>query len=213
MALKALTSIGGDAASITAAIRYAVDHGAKIINLSLGVEAPVPHPLLVKAVNYAESKGVLLVVAAGNGDANTGFGFSIDERPVFPASLSNSNIVSVASFDEQDELSVYSNFGPQSVHVVAPGGGAGGQLVSATLANPEGKLFAEMAGTSMAAPVTAGVAAQVWSKSPQLTPEEVRKILMTTGKEILSLKNSTASGRHLNALAAVSAAAVKNVLF
>src|SRR5262249_18824833 len=119
--VKAMTPAGGDIGTIAAAIRYAVDRHANIINMSLGAATPKPHPALVSAMDYAKSKGVLVVVAAGNGD-DKGIGYSIDPSPVFPASLNSDNMISVAASAEGEELSKYSNFGVKTVHVVAPGG-------------------------------------------------------------------------------------------
>lgn len=212
--IKALTSVGGDVGSIAAAIRYAVDRGAKIINMSLGTSAPIAHPALASAVDYAESKGVLIVAAAGNGDPSTGLGYSIDDIPSFPASLPNDNILSVASFDSANALSVYSNFGKISVDVVAPGGLAPTDpMISAAFENPRGGLFVGMTGTSMAAPVVSGIAAQVWSLAPNLSVAQVKEIMMQAGPEVPELKPVTVSGRHLNAHGAVELAMQHAVLF
>lgn len=212
--IKALSEVGGDIGTIAAAIRYAVDRGARIINMSLGGSMPIPHPALVSAVDYAESKGVLLVASAGNGDAATGLGFSIDENPTYPASLKNSNMVAVASFDAENVLSTYSNFGKESVHVVAPGGLAPDDpMISAAFENPKDALFIGMIGTSMASPVVSGIAADVWSKNPSLSVDEVKKILIESGTEFPELEPVTISGRHINALKAVEAASSHLVLF
>ncbi|MBX3023238.1 MAG: S8 family serine peptidase [Bdellovibrionales bacterium] len=212
--LKALTSIGGDIATISAAIRYATDRGAKIINMSLGAAAPMAHPSLIAAVDYAESKGALIVAAAGNGDPSTGLGYSIDDIPTFPAALPNDNIVSVASFDAENVLSTYSNFGKIGVDVVAPGGLAPNDpMISAAYENPKNGLFMGMTGTSMAAPVVAGIAAQVWSLAPHLTAVEVKEILLQAGPAKSELKSVCTSGRHLNAAEAVDLALQKAALY
>lgn len=210
--IKALNSIGGDSATIAGAIRYAADRGAKIINLSLGIEQDQVDPVTLSAVNYAQSKGCLIVAAAGNGDPDTGRGFDIDQRKVFPASIENNNLLTVAAFDKGEALSPYSNFGHHSVGIVAPGGGPNGLMVSAAGENPEGRLFIPMAGTSMAAPVIAGIAAQVWSRSPNLSAPEVKQILMNSGPKLPELENMTITGRHTDALSAVKALEPRNVL-
>lgn len=212
--IKALSSLGGDAGSIAAGIRYAVDHGAKIINLSLGAVAAEAHPALVSAVTYAEEHDVLLVAAAGNGDVATGLGYSIDDVPTYPASLPNANILTVAAFDRDDALSVYSNFGARSVDVVAPGGSRPSELMrSAAYENPKHELYAGMMGTSMATPVVSGIVAQAWAVAPGLSSSVIKQILLTTGPEIAELKGVTVSGRHVDAAAAVENAYSRTVLF
>lgn len=212
--VKAMTSIGGDAGSIAAAIQYATDRGAKIINLSLGTVGAQAHPMIVKAVNYAEEKGVLLVVASGNGDAHTGLGLDIDVTPVFPAALPNENILSVGASSEGEALAPYSNFGAKGVDVVVPGGMAPADpMISTSFETPTNVKFAAMSGTSMASPVVAGIAAQVWAEEPRMTYKEVKQILMDAGPEVADLKSVTVSGRHLNALAALQRSRVSSVLF
>lgn len=214
LAVKALTGIGGDVGTIAAALRYSVDRGAKIVNMSLGAPAPLPHPAIVAAMAYAESKGVLVVASAGNGDPQTGLGFSIDEIPFFPAGLPNANILSVASFDSGNVMSIYSNFGKKNVDVVAPGGDMPADpMYSCAYENPKQGLFEAMSGTSMAAPVVSGIAAQVLSAQPRLTVAELKDLLMKAGDSNPELAEVSGSGRHINAFKAVEAAYARNVLF
>jgi hypothetical protein len=214
LAVKALTGIGGDVGTISAALRYAVDRGAKVVNMSLGAPAPWPHPAIVSAMAYAESKGVLVVISAGNGDAQTGLGFSIDEISVFPASLPNANILSVGSFDAGNVLSPYSNFGKVNVDVIAPGGFMPADpMYSCAYENPRNVPFVGMSGTSMAAPVVAGIAAQVLSLQPRLTISELKDLLIKAGDTKADLVEVSVSGRHINAFRAVEAALARNILF
>ncbi|MGZ3723469.1 MAG: S8 family serine peptidase [Bdellovibrionales bacterium] len=198
--------------TISAAIRYAVDRKANIINLSLGAGGARPHPALISAANYAEQKGALLVVAAGNGD-QTGLGFDIEKIPVWPARLLNENIVTVAAFDSNNVLSPYSNFGAVSVDVVAPGGFTGDPMVSCAYENTQGALLIGLMGTSMAAPVVSGIAADLWSKNPGLNHKEIRELLIASGTSIPQLQPVTVSGKHIDALSALQLAVTKNVLF
>ncbi len=214
LAIKAMTSMGGDAGSIAAAIQYATDRGARVINLSLGSGGQAPHPAIVRAVNYAEQKGALLVVAAGNGDSQTGLGLDIDESPVFPAALPNENILSVGSSTTTDVLASYSNFGLKGVDVVAPGGQAPvDPMISTAFENPAGAQFVGMSGTSMAAPVVAGIAAQILSFAPEMSPAQVRKVFLESGPEVAELKAVTVSGRHVNAKLALERAQLTNALY
>ena len=202
--VKVLSGLGGDIGTIAAGIRYAVDRGAQIINMSFGSEGTTPHPLLLSAVAYAKSKGVLLFVAAGNGDAQTGLGFDLDQMPVYPASIDSDNLLSVAADDTLDSLSPYSNFGARTVHLVAPGGLMPVEMIfSCALGGQGGSSFVGLTGTSMAAPIATGIAAQVWSQHPGLKYEDVRAVMMASGPAKNELKSVTASGRQLNALDAL----------
>jgi len=102
--------------NIINSIEYAVENGAKIINCSFG-GAPYSQ-FQYDTINYANQNGVLIVAAAGN-DTNDN-----DSYPFYPASYDLPNIISVAATNEQDELSTYSNYGPSTVDVAAPGGHA-----------------------------------------------------------------------------------------
>ena len=214
LSVKALNGLGGDVGSIAAALRYSVDRGAKIVNMSLGGPQPLPHPAIVSAMDYADRKGVLVVVSAGNGDPQTGLGFSIDEIPFYPANLTNENVVTVASFDANNAMSTYSNFGKKNVDVVAPGGAMPNDpMFSCTTENPRNALFAGMSGTSMAAPVVSGIAAQVWSMQPGLSVAQLKEILMTSGEQVAELAPVVGSGRKINSLSALDKANARNVLF
>lgn len=214
LAIKGLSGIGGDVGTISAAVIYAVDRQAKIINLSLGAPAPMAHPAIVRAIAYAASKNVLVVASAGNGDPATGLGFSIDEVPFFPASLPDENLLTVASFDAVNVLSPYSNFGKVGVDVVAPGGNMPQDpMFSCTNENPRNALFVGMSGTSMAAPVVSGIAAQLISMRPRLALKDVKDILMSSGTVKPELASVTGSGRHINALDALALAKERDVLF
>lgn len=199
MPVKALGPRGGDMASIVGGILYAVENGAQILNMSFG-NYGVAHPSLVEALNHAEAKGVLVTAASGNGDPVFGFGLSTDQIPNFPSALPNDNIIAVAASDSQNPLASYSNYGKNTVDIIAPGGMAPDDgLVSAFLENPQEIQFLPMAGTSMASPIVAGVVAQVWAMNPELSALEVKEILMTAGEEDSSLKEYVVSGRALNA--------------
>jgi len=106
----------GFTSNITAGIDYAVNNGAQVINLSLG-ENPgdAPDSAVRTAIQNAKNAGVLAVIAAGN-DSNDN-----DALPVYPASYTLENIISVAATDQSDKLAGFSNYGATSVDVSAPG--------------------------------------------------------------------------------------------
>jgi subtilisin family serine protease len=141
----------------TEALRYAVDNGADIVNCSFGTGAGVPRSAVADfeaAVEYARSRGVLVVVAAGNE------GVDIDASPRWPASLPEDNIISVGASTSQDQRASFSNYGSVGVDLHAPG-----QNIVATL---PGGTYGGMSGTSMASPTVAAAAAILWSARPDL---------------------------------------------
>jgi cell wall-associated protease len=157
---------------IALAIRYAVDNGAKVVNMSFGKSFSPGKKWIDEAVKYAESKGVLLVHAAGNDHKN------IDSTDNFPNALllgSNkkaSNWITVgasASGDSKPEnvTAYFSNYGKDQVDVFAPGAD-----IYATF--PGGNAYRSLDGTSMASPVVAGTAAFLFSYFPYLTPQQVK---------------------------------------
>ena len=114
MPVRALNAFGfGTDADIVAAIGYAVNNGAKVINASFG--GPDYGRAMHDAIANANSAGVLFVAAAGNKGSNN------DSTPFYPASYNLPNIISVAASDQDDNLTYFSNYGATSVHVAAPG--------------------------------------------------------------------------------------------
>ncbi|HKJ88337.1 MAG TPA: S8 family serine peptidase, partial [Gammaproteobacteria bacterium] len=106
----------GSVADAAAGIRYAVDHGAQVINLSFTV--PARSLTLEDALSYADRHGALVVSAAGNSGAD------LDTNDVSPGGLPNPNNVTVAAALEDGTLAGYSNFGATAVDLAAPGGRA-----------------------------------------------------------------------------------------
>lgn len=167
-----------------AAIVYAVDHGAKIVNLSLG--GPTTSAVEKRAIDYAVSKGVLLVAAAGNG-------FERGNAAEYPAALLQplgSNGVggrglSVAASTREGVRAAFSTTGSH-VSLAAPGDGVFSALSgsSSTSRYPRtalpgslGGLYGYGSGTSFAAPQVAGAAALVWAANPGLSAADVASIL------------------------------------
>lgn len=153
------------------AIRYAVDNGAKIINMSFGKSFSPQKETVDAAVKYAEEKGVLIIHAAGNDNKD------LEHTANFPSDKYNngtfcSTWIEVGACDKNLEslAASFSNYGKKSVDLFAPG-------VAIFSTVPDGK-YENNDGTSMAAPVAAGVAAAVWSYYPQLTAQELKSILM-----------------------------------
>lgn len=207
MALKALGPQGGDVASLIGAIYYAVDNGARVLNMSLGTYGS-PDALLVGAMDYAKAKDVVVVAAAGNGHPLLGTGVDTDQMANYPSALPHDNIIAVAAKDSNPAhvLAPYSNYGINSVDVAAPGGNSPENLLtSCYLDNPLGILFTGMVGTSMAAPNVSGVVALMLSLNPYLNSAQVKEILLTTGRQSSDLAKLIRSGRYVDAFEAVQA--------
>ncbi len=154
-------------------IRYAVDNGAKILNMSFGKKYSWDKKVVDDAVKYAESKGVLLIHAAGND------GKSIDAMVHYPCKkFENSkkeakNFVDVGALSWKGDEKIaapFSNYGKKTVDIFAPG-------VDIYSTAPEGK-YKDASGTSMASPVVAGVCAVLKSYFPELTPVQIKKIII-----------------------------------
>lgn len=152
---------GGDTDQIAMGIKYAVDHGAKVINLSLG---GTPSRVIESMLKYAASKNVTVVAASGNeGDSMVGY----------PAS--SKYAIAVGATNKLDIVTDFSNFGPQ-LDVVAPGASIPSLL-------PNGNVT-YLDGTSMATPHVAAVAGLLLSENPNMTPNEVEHILTLTTDDV-----------------------------
>jgi subtilisin family serine protease len=153
------------------AIRYAVDNGAHVINMSFGKGFSPRKSLVDDAVRYADERGVLMVHAAGND------GEDLETEASFPTAeyddggrAENWIEVGAANWDVESLAAPFSNFGRTRVDVFAPG--------VAILSSVPGDEFEREDGTSMAAPVVTGVAALLLAYFPNLTAADVRSILL-----------------------------------
>jgi len=176
MSIKVLNSDGsGFVNSIARGIRYAVDNGAHIINLSLGGGYSTA---IASAIGYAADNDVFVVAAAGNESANV---------PGNPASLSRSyeNVLSVGAYDSNGRIAGFSNGVGNSgaVQVDAPG-----VSVYSTAANGR---YTWLSGTSMAAPHVAGVAALTLSANSNLTAASLRNIIVQSSDRSASGSDAT----------------------
>lgn len=166
---------GGDERDkdVANSIRYAVDNGAKVINMSFGKAYSWDKKLVDDAVKYAMSKDVLLVHAAGNDNKNTDVEKNYPNRNYEDGGTAGAYIsVGASSWDDDETLKAsFSNYGKTSVDVFAPG-----RQINSTI--PDGNAYAKYDGTSMAAPVVAGLAATIRSYYPKLTALQVKEIIM-----------------------------------
>lgn len=188
MPLKFMTATGsGTSANAIRAINYAVANGAKISNNSWGGGAF--SQALQDAITAAESAGHLFVAAAGNSSSNN------DTTPSYPASYPNANVISVAATTSSDGLATFSNFGARSVDLGAPGQG----ILSTVL----GSATATLSGTSMAAPVVAGVAGLVLAANSSLSVGALRNAILNSTDPVTALSGRTVTGGRVNAFRAL----------
>jgi subtilisin family serine protease len=151
-----------------AGITYLVDHGARVINCSWG--GPGNFGQTNTAANYAQSKGVLIVAAAGNERRNNNI------TPHYPSD--HPLVVGVAASNQSGNKSDFSNWGSQ-VDITAPGSAILSTAHSGTISNPT-DTYVSTQGTSMAAPVVAGVAALIMHVHPYFTPATVKQRIVET---------------------------------
>jgi len=164
---------------VALAIRYAVDNGAKVINMSFGKSYSPNEEWVYDALKYAASKDVLLVHASGNDHKN------IDKSDNFPTDAPDKvkeivdNVITIGAMSRnynEDLVASFSNYGKLNVDVFAPG-----LEMYSTVPNNE---YEPHQGTSFAAPEVAGIAVMIRSYYPQLSASQVKHILMNSGIKV-----------------------------
>jgi subtilisin family serine protease len=172
MALRAVPDGDERDKDVANAIRYAVDNGAHIINMSFGKGFSPQKAVVDEAVRYADARGVLLVNAAGNDGRDLAMEGSFPSRFFLDGDTARHWIqVGASSWRGGDRLTAeFSNYGRDHVHVFAPG-------VDILSASP-GNEYDEASGTSFAAPVVTGIAALLMSYFPELDARDVRRIII-----------------------------------
>lgn len=160
-------------------IRYAVDNGAQIINMSFGKGFSPQKAWVDDAIRYAEEKGVLIIHAAGNDGTNN------DEVENYPKDTYNdgkeaNNVITVGAIGNGrtgSKVAGFSNYGKKEVDVFAPG-----VQIYSTI--PGGNKYNNASGTSMASPVVAGVAALILSYYPDLSARQLKEIIEKTASPL-----------------------------
>jgi cell wall-associated protease len=162
---------------IAMAIRYAVDNGAKVINMSFKKEFSLHKEWVDEAFKYAEEHNVLIVHCAGNEKSNA------DENPFYPNDVAYdgkgeicNNFINVGSISQKVDstfVSGFSNYGKNNVDIFAPGD----EIYTTSSENTYGF----DSGTSLAAPMVSGTAALIWLYYPKLTAAQVKQIIMDSG--------------------------------
>lgn len=197
MPLRVLDENGsGSTTNVRRAIRYAVENGADVINLS--VTFSQTDVLLRETIEWAHEQGVVIVAAAGNGNIDT------DVTPIYPAcfdvELGRNVVIGVSATNKQDQKADFSNFGTSCVDLAAPGT----NIFGAVYHDPSELLFVTAygtpwEGTSLAAPMVSGAAALLRSAYPSLTPDQVRNVLKlsvdSVAESSLEARKRLGSGR------------------
>jgi subtilisin family serine protease len=178
------------------AINYARVKGARVINASW-TSAGFSQSLQ-DAIQAFTAGGGIFVAAAGNSEG-TDPGTNNDTSPLYPASFLVSGLITVAASDAGDNLTSYSDYGKNTVHVAAPGQG----IVSTYL---PGSTYATASGTSMATAHVSGLAALIFAVNPLLTGTQVKQVIMQNVDPVTVLADKVASGGRINAYAAVRSA-------
>jgi subtilisin family serine protease len=160
-------------------IRYAVDNGANIINMSFGKRYSPDSTVVGQAIKYADEHGVLMIHAAGNSSDNT------DKKPTYPHGHSIKlkkgvpdlwlSVGATSWRPDSNFVASFSNYGQHTVDLFAPGV----DIYSTVLHNK----YKRESGTSMAAPVVSGVAAVIMEYYPKLSADQVKKVLMKSVKK------------------------------
>jgi subtilisin family serine protease len=181
-AIKALPPGPATDKDIAMAIYYAVDNGAKVINMSFGKEFSLKQEWVTEAFRYAEKHNVLLIHCSGNNK------YDIDKRRFYPNDIIYrqsektemvGNFINVGSISKRIDstmVSKFSNYGKLNVDLFAPGE----QIYVAYPADE----YKYDSGTSLAAPMVSGTAALIWLYYPELTVQEVKKIILESGVTI-----------------------------
>lgn len=215
MTLRAVPDGDEHDKDIALAIRYAVDNGAHIINMSFGKSFSPEKKWVDDAVRYAESKGVLLVHAAGNDAKNLDTTFNYPSPLLLDGTRPHNWLTVGASGDPKAGglTASFSNYGKKEVDVFAPG-------VKIYSTVPGGNTYQNLQGTSMASPVVAGLAAFIMSYYPLLSAAQVKNIIeksATSPKstvrnpgndELVDLSELSKSGGIVNAYEAIKLASV-----
>ena len=213
VSLRVLDNLGnGNISYVAKAIRYAGENNIPILNISAGWYEHVQEYDVVIDTVISNYSGLVVCAAGNHGRDNDNDDVENNGYPMYPASYSCDNIISVGSINQYDERSVFdrgsSNYGAISVDVYAPGS----DILSTY---PDEKLdsnsndnipagYCTDSGTSMAAPYVAGIAALLLSVDPDLTTSELKYAIINSSETItISVPSGTQDVKKVNALSAL----------
>lgn len=192
MAIRAIPNKGDEEDDVVIkALLYSAQNGAKIINCSFTkAESSIAVSDAIDMIH--DLYDVLVVTTAGNSHVD------IDEPQNFtyPAHFANENLITVASCSSRESVSYFSSWGEVDVDIFAPG--------SISYSLKPGNKYQSMNGTSQAAPVVSGIAAELWSLFPNLTAVEIKNIILNTSTKSNSLMGKSKTGGRVDLYLAVS---------
>ena len=170
---------------IASSIRYAVDNGARVINISLGKYYSPQERMVNDAIRYAADRDVLVICAAGNNSCN------LDTIPSYPSGVDRMgrflpNFLRIGASDEQSHCAKMSNYGCKTVHLFAPG-----TYMASVF---PGDKYSLSQGTSLSAPVVTAIAALLRSYFPYLKAAQIKDLLMETVRPMDDAKGSISGG-------------------
>ena len=187
MPVKVLDASGnGTTDEVVSGIYYAVEHGARVINASWG-GGPFSQAL-DDAIQFAAIHNVVFVTAAGNDGTNS------DIVPSYPGSYRLPNEITVAAVDSSGNLASFSDYGPHTVDLAAPGVGIWSTIPGS---------FAEYSGTSMATPFVSGVVSLLAGIHPDSSATQLVQQVLATTKPLPGLSGKTITGGMVDAAQAV----------
>jgi subtilisin family serine protease len=180
---------------VALAIRYAVDNGAKVINMSFGKGFSPYHDQVQEAIAYAASKDVLMIHAAGNDAADIDYTDNFPKKPYFnyEDSLNRKMFLNIGANTRntgEQLVASFSNYGASEVDVFAPGF----EIYNSV---PQSE-YQNLQGTSMAAPMVAGVAALLKSRYPQATMLQISEAITRTVQKYDELADKCITGGVVN---------------
>lgn len=184
MAIRAVPEGDERDKDVANAIKYAVDNGAKIINMSFGKSVSPQKQAVDEAVKYAQSKGVLLIHAAGNENENIDISDNYPSKK-FADGKQAENWLEVGAtswMQPPSAVAEFSNYGHKTVDVFAPGVDLKSTVV--------GSQYEDLSGTSMAAPVVTGLAALLMSYYPDFDFKKIKQIILNSSIKLSKLKVS-----------------------
>lgn len=197
MAIRTVPNNGDETdRDVVESFLYAGKNGARLINCSFGKKVNEGGMIVSETIKHIGlTYGTLVVAAAGNDSFGPLRWHDIDRSPRYPASFNNDHLLVIASTQTNGGFSSFSNIGIVGVDVAAPG--------SDVHSTTPGNRYESMSGTSMASPTTAGVAAQILSYFPGLSPLELKDVLMKSVTPVPAFKGRIVTGGRVDLLRAL----------
>ncbi|MBR4249638.1 MAG: S8 family serine peptidase [Verrucomicrobia bacterium] len=193
MALKVMGADGkGSSVDIVNGVRYAREHGANVINMSLGGGGY--SQIAYDEYAACQRAGIIIVAAAGNETTNN------DTTPSYPASycLELDNIISVGSCDDRNKVSYFSNYGKKSVHLFAPGSDIWSTALKQVGDSYDNDAYESLSGTSMACPFVAGATALCIAAHPDDTYLQIKNRILNGVDPVAAFSKKCSTGGLIN---------------